>query len=291
MNNNFRQKTKNLFKREGFYMGLVACLLIVGVLAAVSVNRKSAQIANNAKNIQKEIAASKKSEDANTAKGTNNDKIEVKENTIEKTEKTVEEKTTGNVDQNTSNKVSSEANSVAEKNTSSETAKKTEEVKEVTEEAKSVSSIAATNFINPTDGVIVSPFTTQTRLSKTIGTYKISNGIAIKAEKGSEVIAVSDGKIIEINDDKTEIGQYIVIDHGNGFQTIYGNLSPEIKLKKDDVVSRGMVIGVIGETRGNYLKEDYGSHLYFSVKKDNEYVDPTKYITNKVDNTYFEAGS
>lgn len=134
-------------------------------------------------------------------------------------------------------------------------------------------------FVKPVEGTQATTYNTGLVKCETIGTYKTNNGIEIQAKLNSPVSSVLDGKVEAVNNDGTELGQYVVIDHQNGYKTVYANLKEGIKLKVGDKVKKGQVIGYVGETRGSYANEYYGDHLHFEVKKSNQYVDPAKYVT------------
>jgi septal ring factor EnvC (AmiA/AmiB activator) len=134
-------------------------------------------------------------------------------------------------------------------------------------------------FVKPVEGTQATSYNTGLVKCETIGTYKTNNGIEILAKLNSAVYSVLDGKVEAVNNDGTELGQYIVIDHQNGLKTVYANLKDDVKLKVGDKVKKGQVIGSIGETRGSYSNESYGDHLHFEVMKDNQYVNPAKYVT------------
>ena len=81
-------------------------------------------------------------------------------------------------------------------------------------------------------------------------------------------------------------GNYIKLDHGDGYETLYAHLA-SVKVKKGQRVRRGEVIGTMGNT-GN----SYGTHLHFEVRKDGSRIDPTPYLdadlplTGRIDVTY-----
>lgn len=119
--------------------------------------------------------------------------------------------------------------------------------------------------------------------------WRIHTGIDIIATEGTEVVAVSGGKVIDVRNDNDflgGLGQTVVIDHGNGYRTQYSNLEENIQVKKDDIVKKGQTIGTVGKTsiyeRDKSQSENPTSHLHFELfKKEAENyvsVDPKKYI-------------
>jgi murein DD-endopeptidase MepM/ murein hydrolase activator NlpD len=64
-------------------------------------------------------------------------------------------------------------------------------------------------------------------------------------------------------------GNLVVVDHGQGLQTLYMHLS-ELKVKEGDRVRRGQVIGLSGGTG-----RATGPHLHVAVRWQDTYVDPS----------------
>ena len=71
-----------------------------------------------------------------------------------------------------------------------------------------------------------------------------------------------------------DMGNYVIIDHGNGFKTRYMHMTKgTVTVKKGQTVKAGQVIGYMGNT-GNST----GRHLHFDISKNGEYVDPKPYL-------------
>jgi murein DD-endopeptidase MepM/ murein hydrolase activator NlpD len=85
-------------------------------------------------------------------------------------------------------------------------------------------------------------------------------GIDIAARKGTAVWAADSGFVVAAGWSPVGYGYHIVVDHGNGIQTLYAHLS-RFAVRAGDTVSRGQVIGYVGST-GNST----GPHLHFEVR-------------------------
>lgn len=94
------------------------------------------------------------------------------------------------------------------------------------------------------------------------------------------IVAHSDGKVIKVVSsvkgfiDGGSYGNYVIIEHKNGYSTLYAHLEyGTIVVKEGDVVQRGQILGYMGETGTSY-----GKHLHFEVRLNDAIIDPTDYI-------------
>lgn len=85
-------------------------------------------------------------------------------------------------------------------------------------------------------------------------------------------IYASDNGVVEIASSHRSYGNYVVIDHKNGYKTLYAHLS-KINTKKGNTVEKGDNIGVMGNT-GNST----GVHLHFEIQKNGKPVNPLSYL-------------
>jgi septal ring factor EnvC (AmiA/AmiB activator) len=106
------------------------------------------------------------------------------------------------------------------------------------------------------------------------GTMVFRRGIEIEAQEGQGVRAVESGQVAYADWYKG-YGKLMILDHGNGFYTLYGNLS-RLDLVKGEPVARGQVIGLAGETGS--LK---GSKLYFEIRRNGEAQDPLVWLSRR----------
>ncbi len=113
-------------------------------------------------------------------------------------------------------------------------------------------------------------------------TQRFHAGIDFTAPRGVEVYATADGVVSLV---KTEIwgyGQHIVINHGNGFETLYGHLS-KFKVKTGQRVKRGQLIGLIGSTG-----KSTAPHLHYEVHKNGEPLNPAFFFYNDLTDTEYQ---
>lgn len=121
----------------------------------------------------------------------------------------------------------------------------------------------------PVNGEITSTY--GTRIHPVTNKSETHTGVDIAVAEGTEVKAVYEGTVEEVKDDD-ELGIVVVINHANGFKTIYGHLS-ELKVNKSDKVTRDSVIALSGSTGLST-----GPHLHFEVLFNDESVDPTSLL-------------
>lgn len=100
-------------------------------------------------------------------------------------------------------------------------------------------------------------------------------GIDIAAPEGTPIFAPAAGIVIKVVKQykrNKSYGKYIVIDHGNGYKTVYGHLR-DIKVRMGQKVERWDVIGTVGQTG-----RATGPHLHYEVMSYNKKVNPLDYI-------------
>lgn len=100
------------------------------------------------------------------------------------------------------------------------------------------------------------------------------NGLDISAARGSSVIATSAGTVVEVkrNTVQAGYGNYVVIDHGNGFTTRYAHLD-EIFVRVRERVQEATNIGTVGSSGGSIAP-----HLHYEVIKNGKAINPVHYI-------------
>ncbi|MDR2898825.1 MAG: M23 family metallopeptidase [Clostridiales bacterium] len=124
----------------------------------------------------------------------------------------------------------------------------------------------------PVEGNIVMDFSTDRLVyDSTLNQYRTNDELCIAADVGTQVKAAADGVVRSIADTR-ESGNVIVIEHGNGWFTTYSQLQDGILVEEGDVVTKGQVIGGVGEP--SIYSVLLGSHLSFKVEKDQEAVNP-----------------
>ncbi len=115
-------------------------------------------------------------------------------------------------------------------------------------------------FVWPTSGYL------------TQGFKPLHRAIDIALATGAPIKAADTGYVVVAGWSNDGYGNYVVIDHGNGFQTLYAHLS-KIFVKPGDVIGQGTIIGHMGSTG-----RSTGPHLHFEIRKGGIQLNPLSYL-------------
>ena len=120
-------------------------------------------------------------------------------------------------------------------------------------------------FIYPIMGRLTSPF--GYRNDPFTGARSFHSGIDLAAPIGTSVKATLDGRIAETGFNRI-FGNYVIITHDRGYQSLYGHLSA-IYVKRGQYVTQGAIVGAVGNT--GYST---GPHLHLSIYKNGSLINP-----------------
>ena len=109
------------------------------------------------------------------------------------------------------------------------------------------------------------------RVHPTLGVEKMHNGVDFAAPAGSSILAAYNGTVVAADYNST-MGNYVMINHGNGLYTIYMHCS-SISVSKGQDVTAGTKIAAVGSTG-----RSTGNHLHFGVRLNGNYVSPWNYL-------------
>lgn len=111
-------------------------------------------------------------------------------------------------------------------------------------------------------------FVTQPLLSDATGEHR---GLDIAIQSDSYIRAAGAGTVVEVGQDP-DYGRFVVLDHGDGFRTLYGHASG-ILVDEGRPVRRNEVIALTGSTG-----RSTAPHLHFEILRDGEPVDPLEIV-------------
>jgi murein DD-endopeptidase MepM/ murein hydrolase activator NlpD len=100
------------------------------------------------------------------------------------------------------------------------------------------------------------------------------DGVDLAAPRGSEVLAAGPGWVttVSYSDLQAGYGNYIEVDHGNGYVTRYANLGT-LAVRYGDKITKGQSLGSIGISGGSVAP-----HVHYEVLKDGRNLDPVKFL-------------
>ena len=112
------------------------------------------------------------------------------------------------------------------------------------------------------------------RTNPVLGVLMPHTGMDFSANIGTDIYATGDGVIVKAERTSGGYGNMVLIDHGFGFQTLYGHMHT-IGVLPGNEVKRGQVIGTVGNTG-----RSVGPHLHYEVLKNGRHVNPINYFYN-----------
>lgn len=275
---NRRQRPGQSFENKVLIAGGVILLLIIGLIIGMSIysdsmnkNAKqfsSEEIASLVPNNKEDNIITSEAESASSSIGKSVD--ESKNTTNNAVNNTVTKNTTKQSNTtNTTTNIASKSVSKSKKNAKNST-KQDNTTQSTTKETKEVS------FTKPVEGDVIREFAKDNLVySETLQEWVTHLGIDIKANKTTVVKASADGTIRSIKNDP-RYGLTIIIDHDDGYQTIYSNLLTTEFVVEGEKVKQGQSIGTVGNTAVFEISDE--SHLHFEILKDSEQLDPNIYI-------------
>lgn len=126
-------------------------------------------------------------------------------------------------------------------------------------------------WLTPVSGyTISSPF--GMRLHPVLGTYRMHNGIDMACAQGTPIYATRAGKVTVASYQAGGAGNYVSINHLDGFASIYMHMTHYV-VSAGQTVSQGQLIGYVGSTGLST-----GPHLHFGISYAGTYVNPLAYI-------------
>lgn len=275
---NRRQRPGQSFENKVLIAGGVILLLIIGLIIGMSIysdsmnkNAKqfsSEEIASLVPNNKEDNIITSEAESASSSIGKSVD--ESKNTTNNAANNTVTKNTTKQSNTtNTTTNIASKSVSKSKKNAEKLT-KQDNTTQSTTKETKEVS------FTKPVEGDVIREFAKDNLVySETLQEWVTHLGIDIKANKTTVVKASADGTIRSIKNDP-RYGLTIIIDHDDGYQTIYSNLLTTEFVVEGEKVKQGQSIGTVGNTAVFEISDE--SHLHFEILKDSDQLDPNIYI-------------
>lgn len=153
-----------------------------------------------------------------------------------------------------------------------ETTKSTTTEKEIKKETKK----EVLTFIKPVEGEITKNYAKDSLIySETLEEWTTHLGWDIKADKTTVVKASAEGTVKSIKNDP-RYGLSIIIEHDDGYQTLYANLLSTEFVQVGEKVKQGQSLGTVGNTAAFEIADE--PHLHFEITKNGENIDPNSLV-------------
>lgn len=109
-------------------------------------------------------------------------------------------------------------------------------------------------------------------ISDTFGSDRNHKGLDIAAPQGTEIMASDSGVVLEAGWNDGGYGNYVLVDHENGYVTMYAHAS-EVYVSAGDRVESGQIIAGVGTTG-----DSTGNHLHFEIRYDGGFLNPENFL-------------
>ena len=113
------------------------------------------------------------------------------------------------------------------------------------------------------------------RITVYVGGYPGHSGVDIPRDAGTPIYAADSGTVVLAKNGTTGYAKHVIIDHGNGYQTLYAHAS-QLFVTAGETVTQGQVIASVGRTGWAT-----GNHLHFEVRYNGRTMQPQNYIGNR----------
>ena len=110
------------------------------------------------------------------------------------------------------------------------------------------------------------------RISPISGKWKIHKGIDLAAARGSRILACREGLVKLAAKGNPVYGNYVVLKHPNGMESLYANMDL-ISVEKNQKVTTGQTLGTVGTTGLST-----GPHLHFEISQNGSPLNPENYL-------------
>lgn len=269
--------TMKIIKYAGIGVGILAVIVFGLLLYSRNLNeevKKGSLSSEQIASIMNNTVGENESKSASTemGKSVNEASNEIKSNKASNETNEAQKPLTTNEIANTNKTQNTTANTTKSntnttKSTTQNTTKPTNAGNEKTEKAKELA------FVKPVEGDVVREFAKDNLIySNTLEEWTTHMGIDIKAEKTTVVKAAETGTVKSIKNDP-RYGLTIVIEHENGYQSVYANLLTSEFVVEGEKVEKEQSLGTVGSTAVFEVADE--PHLHFEIWKDGVQIDPT----------------
>ena len=276
--NKFNEETGNkIIKYLAIAVGVLAVIVIAIFIYSASLENEEKQGSLSSEQMASLTNSSNESDSEEASidigKSVNEAKNEIGNTVTNTSTNTNSNNNTNNTTKNTEN--TSNSNTIT---TNANETSKTNEIEKQTNTTKEETKTVELSFQKPVEGEIVKEFAKDNLIfSETLQEWTVHTGIDIKADKTTVVKSAEAGTVKSIKNDP-RYGLTIVVEHENGFETVYSNLLTSEFVVENEKVEKGQSLGTVGNTAVFESADE--PHLHFEILKDSIQVDPSIYINN-----------
>ncbi len=278
-NRNRFKKSRSQLDKMVLYTGIAIILLAILIFSMFAYSKKlNKNMQNSALELEKIVGSQENTTENTQSASTKIGKTvdESKNETSNNTQTKQNETTKSNEakkDSEKTNNVNITNNAENEKNTVTNTNITENETENKTEKSTSTKEL---KFIKPVDGEISKEYAKENLIySATLDEWTTHSGIDIKADKTTVVKAAEAGTVKSIKNDP-RYGLTIIVEHVNGYKTVYSNLLTSEFVVEGEKVEKGQSIGTVGNTAVFEISDE--PHLHFEILKNSIPEDPKIYI-------------
>jgi murein DD-endopeptidase MepM/ murein hydrolase activator NlpD len=120
------------------------------------------------------------------------------------------------------------------------------------------------------------------RIDPVYKTVRFHAGLDFTAPQGTPIYATANGVAKVAGNTGNGYGNYVILDHGYGYETLYGHMF-RVKIKNGIRVKRGEIIGYVGSTG-----KSTGPHCHYEVHKNGRPIDPVYFFYNDLTPEQFD---
>jgi len=139
--------------------------------------------------------------------------------------------------------------------------------------------VAGDEMLWPVDGEIAMRFSTDALIyDPTLDQFRTNDNLRIYAEEGTYVLAGAAGRVMAIGRNVVR-GNYVKIDHGNGWIATYGQLAGDKLVSEGAIVIAGQALGTVGEP--SIFGSMHGHHVHLHLTREGEPVNPYDLLASR----------
>lgn len=150
---------------------------------------------------------------------------------------------------------------------------------QVQESVEIFDTLVPTDYIYPVTGDISMSYSMEALVfSDTLEDWRVHAGVDFEVAMGEKVFCAANGVVTAVYDDAL-LGRTVIVDHGEGIETVYANLAKETNVEVGDIVNMGDILGEVGDTAISEANEP--SHIHFEMRINGENVNPMDYLPER----------